>query len=168
MAKPANKEQLIAVNHKELAALEELLAGLTPEQFTTPGALGDWSVKDVLAHLLEWQHMLQRWFAAGQCGENPAVPAEGFNWAQLPALNQAIFERYRDAPLDDILREFRASAQAIDALAAGCSEEDLFKPGLYPWMRKNTLAAYINSSAGSHYRWARNEMRKNLRKAVRG
>ena len=44
------------------------------------------------------------------------------------------------------------------------SEEALFTPGLYPWMNKNTLAAYFTSCTSSHYRWARAEIRKGLKK----
>jgi hypothetical protein len=57
MPKPTNKEELLIDIHKEWAKLENFLASLTPEQMTQPGAIGDWSPKDVLAHLAGWQQM---------------------------------------------------------------------------------------------------------------
>jgi len=58
-----------------------ILATLTPEQMTRPGALGDWSAKDVLAHLYEWEQMVLGWLAAGQRGQTPSVPARGTSGA---------------------------------------------------------------------------------------
>jgi len=163
MPRPTSKTQLIAESLKEYTALEQLLDPLTPEQMNRPGMLGEWSVKDTLAHLLEWQRMVLGWYAAGLRGDTPAVPAEGYTWAQTPALNQSIYEKYRDRELVDVLAQFHASHQCILDLANSLPEDELFTPGRYPWMRKNTLAAYITSSAGSHYRWARTELHKGLK-----
>ena len=164
MPRPTNKAELLADSRKEFDALEKFLETLPPDQLTEPGALGDWSVKDVLAHLYEWHQMVFCWYEAGLRGETPAVPAEGYKWSQLPALNQAIYERYRDRPLGDVLGDLRASHQRTVALIEELDEETLFARGLYPWMNKNHLAAYFTSNTGSHYRWARTEMRKTLRK----
>ena len=116
MPRPTNKNQLLSDSQKEYAALEQFLATLTPEQMVQPGALGEWSVKDTLAHLLEWQNMCLGWYAAGLRGENPPTPAEGYKWSQLPALNQMIFEKYRHAVLEDILAKFRTSHQKVTEL----------------------------------------------------
>jgi len=166
--KPTNKNQVIIESQKEYQALEQFLANLTPATMTQPGALGSWSVKDVLAHLLEWQQMFIRWYTAGLRGENPATPAPGYKWSQLPALNQMIYEKYRHWTLDDTLAQFRASHQQTMELLQSLSAEDLFTPGLYPWMRNNKMAAYFTANTSSHYRWARTEMRKGIPKKEGG
>jgi hypothetical protein len=162
MPRPTNKSKLLIESQKEYDALEQLLATLTPEQMTQPGALGDWSVKDVLAHLYEWQQMFFRWYTAGLKGEQTAIPAEGYKWSQLPALNQKIYETYHQQPLNKIQKLFKVSHRKTMALIESLSEEDLFTPARYPWMNQTALVAYINANTGSHYRWARKEMRKNL------
>jgi hypothetical protein len=128
-----------------------------------PGALGAWSVKDVLAHLYEWQQMFFRWYEAGLRGEKPAIPAEGYKWSQLPALNRWIYERYQDLPLEEARRLLQESHLRTVAFIEGLPEEQLNTPGLYPWMNKNTLGAYLRANAGSHYRWARTELRKAIK-----
>ena len=55
MSRPQTKAQLLAESQQEYDALESFLAALTSEQMVQPGALGEWSPKDVLAHLYEWQ-----------------------------------------------------------------------------------------------------------------
>jgi uncharacterized protein (TIGR03083 family) len=162
MPKPANKAQVLSESRNEYEALGQFLETLTPEQTTRPGALGDWSVKDVIAHLLEWQHMFFGWYAAGVRGEIPPTPAKGYKWSQLPALNQMIYEKHRERPWEEIRDQFRASHQLTMELVQNLSEAELFNPGSQAWTGKNKLGAYVISITSSHYRWARTEMKKNL------
>jgi len=159
MSKPTTKQELLDAAQKEYIALEKYLATYTPEEMNAPGALGDWSVKDVLAHLFEWQNLLFGWYNIGLRGETPDVPAEGYKWSDMPLLNQHIQQKYSDASLEDVIQEFRASHARTMEFISSLSDADLFTPGKYPWMNHNTLAAYTNSCAGAHYRWARTDMR---------
>jgi uncharacterized protein (TIGR03083 family) len=163
MPRSHTKSQILAESRKEHEALEKFLSALSPEQMTEPGMLGEWSVKDVLAHLYEWEQMVLGWLVASQRGESPHVPAEGYKWNQLPALNEMIREKHSHQPLDKMMEMYRNSYEQVMATIEKLSEEDLLTPGLYPWMNKNTLAAYFVSCTSSHYRWARTGMKKGLR-----
>lgn len=160
MPKATTKTQLIEDAEKERAALEKLLATLTPEQMTQAKAAGEWSTKDVLAHLVEWEEMVMKWYAAGVKGKTPAVPSEEFNWGQLPQLNHAIYLKHRDKPLEQVLKEFKASYKKIMKVIDSIPEKELFTRGQYAWTRNNALAAYFNSATTAHYRWAKGEIRK--------
>ena len=103
------------------------------------------------------------WHSAGLRGGIPITPAEGFNWAQLPQLNQQIYEKHRNRPLTDIQKEFKSSYKKMLNTIQGLSEEDLFTCGRYPWTRNNSLGAYFISSTSSHYHWARAEIKKGLK-----
>ncbi|HEY9074998.1 MAG TPA: ClbS/DfsB family four-helix bundle protein [Anaerolineaceae bacterium] len=163
MAHATTKTELIEACQKEFAALEKLIAPLTPEQLCRAGALGEWSVKDALAHLYEWQQMFFGWYIAGLRGEKPALPAPGYNWGQLPALNQAIYEKYRAAALEWVLAAWRDSHQKTLELAQSLPESDLFAAGRYPWQGNHTLATFINANGARHYRWARTAIRKQIK-----
>ena len=163
MPRPTTKLTLIDEMKTERLALENFLATLSPDQMIQPGALGEWSVKDVLAHLIEWEQMFLGWYAAGLRGENPPVPAIGYNWGQLPALNKAIYKKHRERSLEDVLQQFQASYQQTLALVESLPGDDLFVRGLYPWMNQNNLAAYIHANGGAHYKWAREGIRKGMR-----
>ncbi len=163
MPRAVNKKELLADVEKEYDALEQFLAALSEQQMTCPGALGEWSAKDVLAHLYEWQQMFFGWYAAGLRGENPPTPTAGYKWSQLPALNQMIYEKHRQLALEDVLEKFRASYRRTLQLVQDLEEDELFIPGRYAWMRNNALAQYIAANTASHYRWARKEMRKNIK-----
>lgn len=163
MPKPSTKTQMLAESQKEFDALEKLIAPLNGEQMVQPGSLGEWSVKDVLAHLFEWQQMFFEWYEAGLRGEDPRPPGRGYKWSQLPALNKEIFETYRDAELDDILAKFRSSHKRTMDLIQELAEENLFAPGRFAWLGKHNLATYISANTSSHYRWARSGLRKQVK-----
>jgi uncharacterized protein (TIGR03083 family) len=153
----------LSESKKEREVLDEFLSKLSPEQMTRPGALGEWSVKDVLAHLYEWEQMVLRWLAITERGEVPAVPAEGYKRSQLPALNEQIRQKHSDRPLDEMLKLYEDSHKQIMGTIESIAEDVMFTSGLHPWMKKNTLGAYFVSATSSHYRWARKEMKKGLR-----
>ena len=163
MPRPASKDDLLAAIERERAALERLLETLTSEQMTGPGIVGHWSVKDVLAHLAEWEQMCLGWHAAGLRGEIQPLPAPGFKWNQTPQLNQQIYEKHRDRPLAEVLERFHASHREILQVIQGLSNEEMFTSSHYAWTKKNTLGTYMVSATSSHYLWARKEIRKGLR-----
>ena len=160
MSKPTTKKEIIETAQKERVALEEFLDTLTPEQMDQPKMIGEWAVKDVLAHLFEWESMVMQWYEIGKKGKTPAVPSAEYNWGQLPALNHAIFVKYRDKSLAEIQKNFKASYKKILKTIEAISEKELFTRKIYPWTNNNLLSAYFISATSSHYRWARTTIRK--------
>lgn len=163
MPRPTSKTDLLQAIEKERSALEALLESLTSEQMIAPGLMGEWAAKDIIAHLIEWEQMVLGWHAAGLRGETPELPAPGFKWNQTPALNQYIYEKHRDRPLDDVLAQFQTSHAEILGVIRGLSNDELFTASRFAWTQKNTLGTYFVSATSSHYLWARKEIRKGLR-----
>jgi hypothetical protein len=163
MPRPTSKVQLLEYARENFEKLQKEIADLTQEQKIDPGVVGDWSVKDVLAHLLEWQRMSRSWYAAGKRGETPVTPSEDYTWREIPALNQHIYETYKDNPLDEIERDFLASHDEMMALIETMDDEELFTPKVYKWTKSTTLGSYLTSSTSSHYDWARKEIRWGLK-----
>jgi len=164
MKKQYNKTELLQLVQQERDKLEKTLAPLSVDEYSRPGVTdAGWAVKDVLAHLFTWEGMVRSWYAAGLRGEKPELPAPGFKWNQTPALNQKIFEQHRSRPLQDIQAEFQASYQEMLKLIQEMPEEDLLTPAKYKWEGKWSMGNYIESSTSSHYRWARDLIRKWLK-----
>ena len=163
MPRPTTKAQLLAESESERQALEALLQDLSEAQMTRRGVVGPWSIKDVLAHLAEWEQMVLGWLKTSQRGAIPDVPARSYKWSELPGLNEHIRAKHAAKSLRQVrawsARSYRQVMTAIDAIP----EKKLFTPGLYPWMNKNTLASYFTCCTSSHYRWARQQIRKGLK-----
>jgi hypothetical protein len=164
MPKPTTKSQIIEAAQLERTALDQFLATLTSDQMTQPNIIGEWAIKDVLSHLIEWEQMVMKWYEAGAQGKIPAVPSEEYNWGQLPQLNHVIFLKYRDRSLADVQKDFKSSYKKIMKTLENIPEKDLFTRGHYPWTNNNALAAYFISCTSSHYRWARTIIRKAVKK----
>ena len=168
MEHPTTKEQLLALIHTERTKLDKKMDGLSPEEMVFPGAMGDWSVKDILAHLVDWERRLVKWYEIGLRDEMPQLPAPGFTWGQLSALNQQGYERHKDRPLEDVLASYLASYQQVLALIECMTEEEIFEVGRYAWTgKKSNLAVYIAANTYKHYAWAAKEIRPaRIRKAA--
>ena len=154
-----SKPQLLHAIQRERTRLEEILAGVRPDQITRPGVAGEWSLKDILAHLFDWEQRFLGWYEAGLRGEVPHTPAPGFSWRDLPGLNQGIFEKYRRWSLPRVRRAFDQSYLQTLAAVRVMREEDLFTPGRYAWTGKATLAGYVAANTAHHYRWAYRKIR---------
>lgn len=168
MPRPTSKPDLLMAIERERGKLDAVLETVAPERRVAPGVVGEWSVKDVLAHLLEWEQMALGWYRTGLRGEVPAVPAPGYKWNQLPQLNRAIFEKHRDRPLDEVLAAFRASRQEILGVIEALSDEDLFTAGRFAWTQRNTLGTYFVSATSSHDLWARTRIARWCKRAAGG
>ena len=153
------KEELLGSIRKTREQLERKFSGLTPEQMVFPGSMGDWSVKDILAHLVDWEQRFIGWYQAGLRGEVPATPEPGMTWRELPILNQKGYERHKGDSLDDVLSQYENSYKEILAIIEGMSNQEIFEPGYYQWTGDSSLLPWIAANTSSHYNWARRNIR---------
>jgi hypothetical protein len=163
MPKPTTREELLIETRLERGKLEALLKTIPADVFTSKKVAGEWTAKDVICHLIAWEQMVILWVTSGYEGKTVTVPAEGFKWSELPALNDQIYREHKDDPAGDVLAEFERSYRQILDLLNSIPEEDLFIPGLQKWQNKNMLAAYFKSAMSSHYLWARKEIIKGIK-----
>jgi len=156
------QKELLDEIQVERTTLDNTLALLTKRQMTQAGVTrGGWSVKDILAHLVEWQQMNLDWYAAGLRGEKPAIPAPGITMREIPRLNQMIYRKHHRRPLSDVLRDYEANHARVVALIKSLPDEDLITLGRYSWTGPSwTLSDYLRASTAAHYLWARTRIRR--------
>jgi hypothetical protein len=162
MGRRLRKVALLEEIVRERRALDDTMAPLTPRQMTMAGVTrGGWSVKDVLAHLVEWQQMNLDWYAAGARGEKPAIPAPGYTLRELPRLNQMIYRKHRRRALEAVVRDYHENHARIVALIEALLDDDLVSLGRFPWTGPSwTLSDYLRASTSAHYLWARTRIRR--------
>jgi len=163
MPKPTTRADLLKEIYAERDKLEALLKTMPPDVFSEKKVVGEWTVKDVLSHLIAWEQMVILWVQSGYEGKTIPVPAEGFKWSELPELNEKIYHEHKEESSSEVLAKFDQSYHQILDLLNAIPEQDLFTPGLHKWQNKNMLAAYFKSSMSSHYLWARKEITKGLK-----
>jgi hypothetical protein len=159
-AQRQTKAQLLATIEADRAALEELLAEAGPGRLEEPGVMGDWTLKDAVAHLTGWRlRTIARLEAAARHAE-PVAPwpaeleaadAAGDPHAYEP-INQWLYRQHHDRPAADILRESDESFRNLAAAAGALSEQALMTPGQfeYDWLEGQALGPALIGGASDH------------------
>ena len=154
----SSKAELLDAIRKEWKALSDKMSSLSQEELVFPGAMGDWSVKDILSHLTAWEKLLLEWYEASRRGGRPQVPGPGLTWAELDLLNRQLYEQDRERPLDEVLQAFRDSYRRTLSAIEAMDEEDLLTAGRFPWTGRHSLVVFASHCTSGHYAWAREEI----------
>ena len=116
-----------------------------------PGVIGEWSVKDILMHVVVHEQRMARWMAVRLRGEEPDAPQPyGMPDDELAVLNERIYQENRDRALEDVLRDWEeAHAQAL-ALVTEAVEEDLLDPHRFQLQGGEPLGAAVAANTFEH------------------
>jgi hypothetical protein len=115
----ASKAQLLDEMRDEQARWEALLHDIGEEHMTQPGVAGEWSIKDIVAHLTGWRRRTVERLQAALRHE-PAPPPPWPPQLQTDdEINAWIYAANHDRPLADVLRESRdVFEQLVETLDA--------------------------------------------------
>jgi len=160
MPRPQTKQELYEAITLERGKLNQALERLTDAQMELPGACEQWSVKDILSHLVDWEQRCLGWYRDGLKGEVPKTPDEDYNWHQLPDLNHAIYLQYKDLSLAEVRQNYQSSFEEMMGTIDGMTAEELFTPHVYEWTHNSLLLGYVNANTAAHYRWASRLIKK--------
>jgi hypothetical protein len=144
------KPEIIKRLTAERRRLEANLAKLTPAQIVQPDAVGKSSIKDVLAHLAEWESFMPGWVEASRSGENIAEP----NWKENDLLNEQIYQKHKGKSLDEVLAFFRDTHRTFMALVEAMPEEEMLTPARYTFLGQGAIWDWLNAYA-AHDMWGK-------------
>jgi hypothetical protein len=115
-------EDLVALLRAAQTAEHDLFAGLSPQMRDAPGAIGEWSAKDVLAHVAAWRSIEARRLEAAADGVDP--PADDPATTDSEEVSNAAIQAQRaDWPWQAVAEDADASVEALIA-AMGRSSHD--------------------------------------------
>ena len=115
-----NREQLLARLDKAWAALGESYAGLTEAEMNTPGVAGDWSVKDMLAHVATWEEEALKYLPLVIAGGRPPRYA---SYGGIDAFNARMTETKRGMSLAEVQRHLEETHRQLIAYLLRVPEE---------------------------------------------
>lgn len=137
------------------AALDALLARADADPDAKPhGAYARKRVADVLLHLHAWHIVFEGWMAQHLSGAIPAIPAEGYEWSDIDALNEALYLSYRDRSYTAARALVLGSHRAMCELVLTLSDEELNRAGHFPWLGEMALGDVAHECLAGHYAWA--------------
>ena len=145
MPKPKTKTELLDAAEAQYAKLDSLIEGMSSDDqhthfdpsITQIGKEAHWArdknLRDVLAHLHEWQSMLLGFVDANLHGQpRPFLPFP-HTWRTTPTLNQEIWTQYQGTELEAIRENLADSHTAVVVLIGKFTNEELFIKAYFPW-----------------------------------
>ena len=119
MEAPMDRATFLKTLHTKRAEWDALLVKVGEARMTQPGLAGEWSLKDIIAHVTWGEREM-----VGVLQAHALVGSDLWN-VSTDERNAAVFEQNRHRSLPDVLAEAqRVHAQLLEAVQA-LSEEDL-------------------------------------------
>jgi hypothetical protein len=104
------------------SAFRESYAGLSEAEMTEPGVAGEWSVKDVIAHVTTWEEESLKHLPHILAGGRP--PRYSVTYGGIGAFNAQTAERKRGLSLAEVLRQRDETHRRLVEFIQGTHEED--------------------------------------------
>jgi hypothetical protein len=136
-----SKAQLLTDLKDEQAHFEALLGEIGEAHMTQPGVAGDWSIKDIVAHLTSWRRRTVASFQAALRHESSFSPPWPPNLEEADEINAWIYAANKDHPLTDVLEESRAVFAQLVATLSAFPETELFEPNRFDWLEGAPMSA---------------------------
>jgi uncharacterized protein (TIGR03083 family) len=135
-----NRQQLLKKLDKAWTEIKESYAGLSDSQLTEPGVMGDWSVKDILAHVTTWEEEALKYL--------PLIIKEGrppryTTYGGIDAFNAQMTEQKRGLSLPEVLRQLdETHRRLIDYLQSVPEEQFTQETRFRHRLRLDTYSHY--------------------------
>ena len=108
-----------------------MLAEVGEMRMVRPGVAGDWSMKDIVAHVTAYERGLVEWLEAASRGES--VRFADFDHPDVDYRNALIFSGNCSRSLQEVLLESARAFQRLLKLVEALLEEELTDPDQTEW-----------------------------------
>jgi hypothetical protein len=117
------KSELLNWLQEEYQQWERFLDQIEPTRLEQPGVNGEWSMKDVVAHLTGWNRWLVTRLQAAGRGEPEPLPPWPAHLQTEDEINAWIYESNRGRSVREVLDETSQVFQQLLAVIAGFPED---------------------------------------------
>lgn len=149
---PENRHELLKILVTEHLQWEALLGTLSEDQYLERVGDSQLTVKDLLAHIIDWEQRMIHWINESYAGIVPQRPAPGMTWDDLDKLNQQTYLANKDRALDEVMAASEESySRALD-LIQNLTEEDLFDGSRFAWRQGDPLWHMVAANTWWHYK----------------
>jgi hypothetical protein len=144
-----DKSELLETLEDSHQELIEMLQDLPDATFFEPGVMDDWNIKDILAHLTQWEgQSVTLLFQAKQGMPQPTTAH--FSEETVDQLNARWRQNSLDRGLEMVWADFVGVRKQLIRRVSAFSEKDLQDPQRYPWLNGKPLWMWIVSDSIEH------------------
>ena len=159
---PVSRDELLRRLEREFAKLDRLLDRLTNDQWMESRALGDWSVTDVLAHLIAHESRAVEEVRLALRGERLEI-----DHAANDAFNERAVSAMRGQSREAVRSAWHASYRAVHELVANLPAEAFDPSGPVAALLDDTVDGALANNTYEHYAGHRAEIAALLREDAR-
>jgi hypothetical protein len=154
-SKMKSKIQLITDLQTEFNQWELFLAGLSHERINSSILNSNWTIKDVIAHLMAWQMVSNARMDAALLKNDPKFP----DWLagndpeseeNLENYNDRIYQIHERQPWDRVYQMWKEGFQKLIKTTELIPEEELIEPGRFVWLGEHPLSAVLDGLYEHH------------------
>ncbi len=147
-----SKAKLLELIQSGYGSFKELLAEMDQAQMCQPGAIGKWSVKDTVAHIVVHEQRMIQWMKERLCGEYPAMPQPyAMPDDELNELNEQIYQENLNRTFDEVMCALDTAHIEALRLVEESREEDLLNPNRFQLQGGEPLWEAIAANTFEHY-----------------
>ena len=128
MKTPATKNELLEWVTSARAGWDEILARLQPADMEQSGVVGEWSIKDLIAHITWSENEM-----VGMLKERTLVGSELWDLSQ-DERNQVVYLQNKERPFDEVLSEARQIYTQLLQQLEGLQDAELHEPACFRGM----------------------------------
>lgn len=137
-------EELDENRERLLIAIEQL----PDEALLERGAMGDWSVADILAHIAAWESEMVTGLMRIKQGKKPAKMLEAFE--DVDGYNARRYEENKERDIERVFDDLQGVRVQLEQWLEEFSEKELSDPQRYSWSQGLTLAHIIKENSYGH------------------
>jgi hypothetical protein len=147
------KQQVFQKLEQAWTALKESYSGLSEAQFTESGVMGEWSVKDILAHVTTWEEEALNALPLILSGGRPPRYTR---YGGIDGFNAQMAEQKRDMALPEVLRYLEETHhRLLDYLHSVPDEHFVRETSFRRRLRLDTYGHYPLHARAIREWWAR-------------
>ena len=144
-----DKTELLEALEDGRQEMVEMLEDLADEVMVKHGVSGSWSIKDILAHMTQWEgQTVTLLFQASQSDRKPTTTH--FGKETVDEINQRWYEASRERALDLIWQDWIGVRKQMIRRVADFSDKDLNDAQRYPWLSGTPLWQVIADNTFDH------------------
>lgn len=125
-----------------------VIEGLSDEAMQVPGVVGNWSVKDIMAHISRWEAEMVKMLWQLQEGQRPDYD-QFFN-RNIDDLNAQWQKEMASRTLSQAIADFNAVRKQTIRRVEAFSDEDLSDPDRFPDLKGQPIENWIAENSFEH------------------
>lgn len=159
MPQKPTKAEMVKRLQAERRRLDKNLSGLSQKDMLRPGVVGHSSIKDILAHLADWEARMPVWMEAARRGDPVESPEPGLTWKQLDILNERIYQAHCNQSLEQVLEYYYAAHERFMEMVEAMPEQEMLERGRYAFIGGGAVYGWLKAYA-NHDLWGKTKIRQ--------